>query len=70
MLLLSRNIGESIMIGDDIEIYISDQQGKQVRVGIRAPNDVSIHRKELYTKIKEKQKDGEPMLSLAAKSTA
>jgi|ETNmetMinimDraft_14_1059893.scaffolds.fasta_scaffold595316_1 carbon storage regulator len=65
MLLLSRRIGETIIIGDDIEICICDIRGSQVRVGVNAPSNTAIHRKELYKKIKEELGDSRPMLSLA-----
>lgn len=53
MLALSRRIGESIMIGNDIEITVIEVKGEQVRLGIRAPKSVPIHRKEIYLQIKE-----------------
>lgn len=51
MLVLSRRRDETIMIGDDIEITIVDIKGDTVRVGISAPRDVSVHRKEVYEAI-------------------
>lgn len=51
MLVLSRKKGQSIMIGRNIEISIVDIQGDQVRLGINAPRDVTIHRKEVYEEI-------------------
>ncbi len=53
MLVLSRHLGEIIMIGDDIEITIVDIKGDKVRIGIKAPCDVPVHRKEVYAAIKE-----------------
>lgn len=53
MLALSRRIGESIMIGNDIEVTIIEVKGEQVRLGINAPKSVPIHRKEIYLQIKE-----------------
>lgn len=52
MLVLSRQIDETIMIGDDVEITIVDIRGEKVRIGISAPNRVSVHRKEVYDAIK------------------
>ena len=52
MLVLSRDRDESIMIGDDIVITVVDIRGDKVRLGIEAPNDVPIHRAEVYQKIK------------------
>ncbi|MDR1535349.1 MAG: carbon storage regulator CsrA [Planctomycetota bacterium] len=51
MLVLSRRKDETIMIGDDVEITIVDVRGDAVRLGIRAPRDVSVHRKEIYDAI-------------------
>lgn len=51
MLVLSRKKGQSIMIGPDIEISIVDIQGEQIRLGINAPRDVTIHRKEIFEEI-------------------
>lgn len=53
MLVLSRRKGESIMIGDNIEISIIDIQGDQVRVGINAPRKVNVFRKEVFEQIKD-----------------
>lgn len=51
MLVLSRKKGQSIMIGHDIEISVIDVQGEQVRLGINAPRNVTIHRKEVFEEI-------------------
>lgn len=51
MLVLSRKKGQSIMIGHDIEISVIDVQGEQIRLGINAPRNVSIHRKEVFEEI-------------------
>jgi len=56
MLVLTRRRNESIVINDDIEITIVEVQNDQVRVGISAPKNVSIYRKELYTQIREENK--------------
>lgn len=52
MLILSRQRNETIMIGDDIEIMIVDIRGDRVRIGIKAPAHVKVHRKEVYDEIK------------------
>jgi len=52
MLVLSRQRDETIMIGDDIEITVVDIRGDKVRVGISAPRNVQVHRKEVYESIK------------------
>ncbi|MCX8125018.1 MAG: carbon storage regulator CsrA [Spirochaetes bacterium] len=53
MLVLARKINESIMIGDDIEIVIIDIKGDQVKLGIKAPKSVAVHRKEIYEEIQK-----------------
>ena len=53
MLVLTRKTDQSIMIGDDVEITILEVRGEQVRVGIRAPRHVQIHRKEVFDQIRE-----------------
>ncbi len=53
MLVLTRKKGQSIIIGDNIELTIVEVFGDQVRIGINAPKDVAIHRKEVYLEIKE-----------------
>ncbi|MCK4403939.1 MAG: carbon storage regulator CsrA [candidate division Zixibacteria bacterium] len=56
MLILTRKLGESITIGDDIKITILGVRGRQVRLGIIAPQKVTIHREEIYFKIQEENK--------------
>ncbi len=51
MLVLARKINESIMIGDDIELVVIDIKGDQVKLGIKAPKKVTVHRKEIYEEI-------------------
>ncbi len=57
MLVLSRHRDETIMIGDDIEITIVDIKGDKVRIGINAPRDIQVHRKEVYEAIKRENTD-------------
>jgi len=52
MLVLSRHIDESIMIGDDVELTVVDIRGDKVRIGITAPSNVAVHRKEVYEAIR------------------
>ena len=51
MLVLTRKVGQSIVIGDEIEVVVLEVRGEQVRVGIRAPKNVTVHRKEIYEQI-------------------
>ena len=53
MLILTRKIGEAVKIGDDIEVSIIGVKGNQVRLGIKAPDDVAVHREEIYDRIKQ-----------------
>jgi len=55
MLVLSRQRDESIMIGDDVEIIIVDVRGKNVRLGITAPKNIPVHRREIYDLIKKEK---------------
>ncbi len=56
MLVLSRNRNETIMVGDDIEVTIVDIRGDKVRLGITAPKEVSVHRKEIYNAIRREKR--------------
>lgn len=56
MLVLTRKKNQSIVVNDNIEIAILDIQGDQVRIGINAPKNVSVHRKEVYIEIQEENK--------------
>lgn len=51
MLVLARRINESIMIGDEIELVVIDIKGDQVKLGIKAPKKITVHRKEIYDEI-------------------
>ncbi|MGA2974779.1 MAG: carbon storage regulator CsrA [Spirochaetia bacterium] len=56
MLILARRIGESIMIGDQVEISVVDIKGDQVKVGIKAPTQIKVYRREVYTAIQEENR--------------
>jgi carbon storage regulator len=59
MLILTRRLGETLMVGDDVVVTILGVKGNQVRVGIKAPNNVPVHREEIYHQIiQEKKKTG------------
>jgi len=55
MLILTRRMGESLIIDDDIKIKVLSIKGRQVRIGIDAPKEVAVHREEIYKRIQEEQ---------------
>ena len=59
MLILTRRVGETVMIGDDVTITVLGVKGNQVRVGINAPKHVAVHREEIYERIKREQQSAE-----------
>ncbi|NBV49942.1 carbon storage regulator [bacterium] len=73
MLVLTRKLGESITIDDDIKIVVVQIKGRQVRLGIEAPRDTKIHREEVYIAIQDSNKEAAdskiPVLKSLAKTT-
>jgi carbon storage regulator len=59
MLILTRRIGEAVIISDDITVTVLDIRGHQVRLGINAPRNISIHREEIYQKIQMENANNE-----------
>ena len=52
MLILTRRVGETLMIGDEVTVTVLGVKGNQVRIGVNAPKDVAVHREEIYNRIK------------------
>jgi carbon storage regulator len=62
MLILTRRVGETLMIGDEVSVTVLGVKGNQVRIGVNAPKTVSVHREEIYERI-QREKSGDAPVS-------
>jgi len=68
MLILTRRVGETLMIGDEVTVTVLGVKGNQVRIGVNAPREVAVHREEIYERIKAEEGGEQEQLGNAAEA--
>ena len=66
MLILTRRVGETVMIGNEVTVTVLGVKGNQVRVGVTAPRSVAVHREEIYERIKQ-EGEGSPLVAVPSR---
>jgi len=69
MLILTRRVGETVVIGDDVTVTVLGVKGNQIRLGVNAPREIAVHREEIFERIKRERSEGEaPVAKVAGAS--